>query len=75
MLNAANGNPLIGKRDEFLVGRAPDAVSDRTCNGQGDASEDDGDNWRQSPQRGIHDLAGAVTARTIRLSGCRSTDR
>lgn len=60
MLNAANGNLLISQRDEFLVGRGPDAVINRNYNSQGDASDDNGDNWRQSTQRGVRDLVSAV---------------
>ena len=48
MLNAANGNLLISQRDEFLVGRGPDAAISRTYNSLGNFSDDNGDNWRQS---------------------------
>lgn len=60
MLNAATGNLLITQRDEFLVGRGPDAVVNRTYNSLGDLSDDNHDNWRQSTQRQIRDLTGTV---------------
>ncbi|MDH4746398.1 hypothetical protein OMP43_20425, partial [Sphingomonas sp. CBMAI 2297] len=52
-LNAANGNLLISQRDEFLVGRGPDAGVNRTYNSLGNQSDDNGDNWRQSTQRAV----------------------
>ncbi|WP_380926210.1 hypothetical protein [Sphingomonas leidyi] len=52
-LNAANGNLLISQRDEFLVGRGPDAGVSRTYNSLGNQSDDNGDNWRQSTQRAV----------------------
>ena len=57
-LNAANGNLLISQRDEFLVGRGPDAAISRTYNSLGDVSDENGDNWRQSTQRRVFDRIG-----------------
>ena len=54
-LNAANGNLLINRRDEFLVGRGQDAEVARTYNSLGDFSDDNGDNWRQSTDRRLFD--------------------
>jgi YD repeat-containing protein len=54
MLNAANGNLLISQRDEFLVGRGPDAAISRTYNSQGNFADEhgeNGNNWRQSTQQ------------------------
>ncbi|HZF42539.1 MAG TPA: hypothetical protein VEZ48_03950, partial [Sphingomonadaceae bacterium] len=51
MLNAANGNLMITQRDEFLVGRGPDAAISRTYNSLGNFSDENGDNWRQSTAR------------------------
>ena len=59
-LNAATGNLLISQSDEFLVGRGPDASIARTYNSLGDASDDNGDNWRQSTDRRVYDLTGTV---------------
>src|SRR5688500_8362703 len=58
-VNAANGNLLIGQRDEFLVGLGPDVAIARTYNSLGDLTDDNGDNWRQSTDRRIYGLVGA----------------
>lgn len=62
MLNAATGNLLISRQDEYLVGRGPDAAISRTYNSLGDLSDDNGDNWRQSTQRQVRDLTGSVNS-------------
>jgi YD repeat-containing protein len=59
-LNAATGNLLISQRDEFLVGRGPDAAISRTYNSLGNLSDENGDNWRQSTDRRIYGLTGAL---------------
>src|SRR5687767_11313594 len=61
-LNAASGNVLITRRDEFLVGRGPDLAIDRTYNAHGDLSDDNGDNWRQSTERYVHGLNGPIAS-------------
>ncbi|WHU04984.1 LysM peptidoglycan-binding domain-containing protein [Sphingomonas sp. NIBR02145] len=58
-LNAANGNLLISRQDEFLAGRGPDIDVSRTYNSLGNQSDDNGDNWRQSTQR-VLQLNGAL---------------
>lgn len=65
MLNAANGNLLISQRDEFLVGRGPDAAISRTYNSLGNLSDDNGDNWRQSTHQRLqwNDGSGLVLRR------------
>ncbi|WEK02284.1 MAG: LysM peptidoglycan-binding domain-containing protein [Candidatus Sphingomonas phytovorans] len=71
-LNAATGNLLISQRDEFLVGRGPDAAIGRTYNSLGDMSDENGDNWRQSTDRRVYGLTGTVntTGSTVkRVSG------
>lgn len=57
-LNAATGNLLISRQDEFLVGRGPDVGVGRTYNSFGAQSDDNGDNWQQSTDRRIFDLTG-----------------
>lgn len=71
-LNAATGNLLISKRDEFLVGDGPDATIARTYNSLGDLSDDNGDNWRQSTDRRVYGLIGtanSVGSTVMRVSG------
>ena len=58
--NAATGNLLISQRDEYLVGRGPDAAVSRTYNSLGDLSDDNGDNWRQSTDRRVYGLTGTA---------------
>jgi YD repeat-containing protein len=59
-VNASNGNLLISQKDEFLVGRGPDAAIARTYNSLGDLSDDNGDNWRQGTDRRIYGLTGTL---------------
>ena len=61
-VNAANGNLLIGQKDEFLVGRGPDSAIARTYNSLGDLSDDNGDNWRQGTDRRVYGLTGTLNA-------------
>ncbi|HYD36733.1 MAG TPA: hypothetical protein VEA60_03915, partial [Allosphingosinicella sp.] len=56
--NAANGNLLISRQDEFLIGRGPDLSIARTYNSKGDFSDENGDNWRQSTDRRVYGLIG-----------------
>src|SRR5262245_29515959 len=59
-LNAANGNLMISHQDEFLVGLGPDVAIARTYNSQGDLTDENGDNWRQSTDRRVYDLTGTL---------------
>jgi YD repeat-containing protein len=59
-VNAANGNLLISQKDEFLIGRGPDAAIARTYNSLGDLSDDNGDNWRQGTDRRVYGLTGTL---------------
>lgn len=59
-LNAANGNLLISRQDEFLSGRGPDIGINRTYNSLGNFSDDNGDNWRQSMDRRVFGFTGTV---------------
>jgi large repetitive protein len=70
-LNALTGNLLVSRQDEFLVGRGPDIGISRTYNSQG-ALDENGDNWRQSTDRRVFGLVGAlnVAGSTVkRVSG------
>ncbi|WP_082697758.1 DUF6531 domain-containing protein [Novosphingobium fuchskuhlense] len=63
-VNGATGDLVIEKQDEFLVGLGPDVSIVRTYNSLGDATDDNGDNWRQSTDRHLtYDLATDVFTR------------
>lgn len=71
-VNAATGNLIVEKQDEFLVGLGPDVNIARTYNSLGDASDENGDNWRQSTDRRVTltaGTAGAVGSKVVRVSG------
>ncbi|MEQ1810433.1 MAG: hypothetical protein ABL889_10930 [Terricaulis sp.] len=59
--NAATGNLVLSRQDEFLVGRGPDVAIARTYNSLGNLAHDDnGDLWRQSSDRRVFGLTGTV---------------
>lgn len=58
-LNAANGNLVINRQDEFLVGRGPDVAISRTYNSLVDTTDDNNDQWRQSTDRRIFGHVGS----------------
>ena len=58
-LNAANGNLIVDRQDEFLAGRGLDASVGRTFNSQGDYSDENGDNWRLNDDRTLFDIVGS----------------
>lgn len=60
-VNIANGNLILNRRDEFLVGRGPDASYGRFYNSLG-ALDHNGDNWRGSNNRQIIDIIGTLNA-------------
>lgn len=62
LLNAANGNLMLMQQDELLLGRGPDAAISRTYNSQGDLSDENGDNWRQSTDRRLFSLVGTANS-------------
>ncbi|RZA15692.1 MAG: hypothetical protein EOP02_24245, partial [Proteobacteria bacterium] len=72
-VNAATGNLLVSRQDEFLVGLGPDVAIGRTYNSQSDAADgDNGDQWQQSTHRRVFGLTGTLgtAGSTIsRLSG------
>ena len=60
-VNAATGNLLITRRDEYLVGKGPDVGIARTYNSLG-ALDENGDHWRQSTDRRVFSLAGSANS-------------
>src|SRR5688572_12384694 len=61
-LNAANSNLLLQRQDEFLAGRGPDLAVARTYNSQGALDDPNNDDWRQSTDRRLVLLTGAINA-------------
>ena len=71
-VNAATGNLLINKQDEFLVGSGPDVGISRTYNSLTTLADDNNDKWRQSSDRRVYGLSGtygAVGSSVKRVSG------
>ncbi len=62
-VNAANGNLLLNRQDEFLVGLGPDAAIGRTYNSQATLADDNNDRWRQSTDRRVFGLSGSTVRR------------
>src|SRR5687767_14637146 len=57
MVNAATGNLVITRQDEFLVGRGPDLGISRTYNSLAQVDDrDNHDNWQQSTTRRVFGL-------------------
>ncbi|MES2443088.1 MAG: LysM peptidoglycan-binding domain-containing protein [Pseudomonadota bacterium] len=59
-VNAANGNLVLNRQDEFLVGLGPDVAIGRTYNSQATLSDDNNDKWRQSTDRRVFGLTGTL---------------
>ncbi|MEL6831276.1 MAG: DUF6531 domain-containing protein, partial [Pseudomonadota bacterium] len=71
-VNAATGNLVINRRDEFLTGRGLDVAVSRTYNSLADLHDgDNGDQWQQSTTRKVFGLTGGQNSNgsTIRRQG------
>ena len=68
LVNAANGNLLISRQDEYLVGRGPDVAIGRAFNSQATADDDNNDKWRQSTDRRVTAVSG-TTVRRVSADG------
>lgn len=63
-VNAATGNLVINRRDEFLTGLGLDIAVSRTYNSLVDAQDgDNGDQWQQSTSRRVFDHSGSTVKR------------
>jgi YD repeat-containing protein len=69
-VNAANGNLVITRQDEFLVGLGPDIAISRTYNSQSSVGDgDNNDQWRMSPYRQIIGANGAANITRVDWDG------
>jgi YD repeat-containing protein len=69
-VNAATGNLVITRQDEFLVGLGPDVAISRTYNSQSSVGDgDNNDQWRMSPYRQIIGANGAATVTRVDWDG------
>ena len=71
-VNAATGNVVINRRDEFLTGRGLDVGVSRTYNSLAELHDgDNGDQWQQSTTRKVFGLSGAQngSGSTIKRQG------
>ncbi|WP_298334529.1 LysM peptidoglycan-binding domain-containing protein [uncultured Erythrobacter sp.] len=71
-VNAATGNLVINRRDEFLTGRGLDIAVSRTYNSLAELHDgDNGDQWQQSTTRKVFGLTGSQNANgsTIKRQG------
>jgi len=60
-VNAVNGNLIINRTDEILIGQGPDSVISRTYNSSGTLTGfGTSDNWRLNAQRYVTSLTGTV---------------
>lgn len=61
-VNAANGNLVIARQDEFLSAMGDDIALLRVYNSQGDLSDTNADNWRMGENRLLRGLVGSANA-------------
>jgi YD repeat-containing protein len=59
-VNASNGNLIIQRQDELLIGRGPDIGVYQTYNSQGTFDFDNNDNWQVSLYRQLSNRTGTV---------------
>src|SRR5688572_21103429 len=65
MVNAATGNLVITRQDEFLVGRGPDVGISRTYNSLAEVSDrDNGDQWQMGTTRWVFDVPAQAALNT-----------
>ena len=69
-VNAASGNLVITRQDEFLIGLGPDAAISRTYNSLAAVGDgDNGDQWQASLYRRIIGTDGDATVKRIDWDG------
>ena len=62
-VNAATGNLVISRQDEFLSGRSQDIGISRTYNSLAEVADvDNNDKWQMSTTRRVFGLSGTVNA-------------
>lgn len=59
-VNAATGNLVLQKRDEFVSGRGPDASVARTYNSLTTQADDNNDRWRLNTDRNVRLVFGTL---------------
>lgn len=59
-VNAANGNLVVARQDEYLSAVGDDVAVLRVYNSQGDLSDTNADNWRMSENRVLRGLIGTA---------------
>jgi YD repeat-containing protein len=71
-LNAANGNLIVQRQDEFLAGQGPDIGLSHVYNSIGAYDDPNNDDWRQSTDRRLVSLVGTINtvgSKITRVSG------
>src|SRR5688572_27306017 len=70
MVNAATGNLVVTRQDEFLVGRGPDLAISRTYNSLAEVSDaDNGDQWQMGTTRRVFETADPLTVKRQNADG------
>jgi YD repeat-containing protein len=68
-VNAANGNLVITRQDEFFAGLGPDVGLSRTYNSQAASDGDNGDDWQESVYRKVVGTNGNATVTRVDWDG------